>query len=105
MGYPIDEIIRNMESAMYDVILERITTDEEVEDCYLVNDVNNGKLQIMYMEQAYQDGKLRGTSLLDLMENINNGNEDSSLWMPDVEAIHRLAESYRPQIEKIVDNL
>lgn len=103
----VDEIIKSMESAMYDIILERITTDKEVDDCYLINDVENCKLQIMYMEQAVQDGKLRGISLLNLMKSIDDADEteDSALLMPDAEAIHRFAESYRPEIEKLLASL
>lgn len=48
MDYSTDDILKAMEEAMYDLILERIITDEDVEDCYLVNDVANGKLQIIY---------------------------------------------------------
>lgn len=105
MEYNTDDILKNMEEAMYDLILERITTDEDVEDCYLVNDVANGKLQIMYMEQAFENGKLRGKSLIDLMRNSEGLDERAVMWIPDSKAIHEYAERFRPQVDKILARL
>lgn len=107
MEYSADTIIRNMEKAMYDLILERITDDENVEDCYLVNDIENGKLQIMYMEQAYDNdtGKFRGVPLLNLMEKIAEHSSGAEIWMPDEKAIRNHAEKHRHQIEEFLARL
>lgn len=107
MEYSADAIIRNMEKAMYNLILERIADDENVEDCYLVNNIEDGKLQIMYMEQAYDDdtGKFQGVPLLNLMEKIAEHSSGAEIWMPDERAIRQHAEKHRHQIEGLLARL
>lgn len=54
------------------------------------------------MEQAYENGKLRGKSLLDLLQNSEGVDEGAVMWMPDSDAIHNYAERFRPQIDAIL---
>lgn len=93
-----DGLIEVLEKAIYDAVQHRIDTDDNVADTYLritpMEDEEGFLVRVMYIEESKLTSPNRDVPLLDLMIDRNGsmGDED---FIPDAEAIRKLAEGYR----------
>ncbi|MCM1137993.1 MAG: hypothetical protein NC453_05350 [Muribaculum sp.] len=91
-------ILEALEQAILEAVKERITVDPDVADAYMRINPNEWSITIMYVEESCATWPNNDIALLDLMidRNESDGFED---WMPNVEAIHDLAQSYHEMVE------
>lgn len=94
-----DEQIYALELAIREAVQERIDTDLDVADCYLLIIPDKLMVQMMYLEESNLTTTNRDVALLNLMYDLTDSCGGDEIWMPDDEAIRDLAESYRDLLE------
>lgn len=94
--------IEALERAITRAVQQRIDEDPDVADAYLRIGIHEKSFTVMtmYIEESNASQPNRDVALLDLMidlkDNVGSCNED---WVPDPDAIRKLAESYSELIE------
>lgn len=91
-------ILDALERAILEAVKERITVDPDVEDAFMRIDPNEWSVTVMYVEESCATWPNNDIPLISLMTDLNDcdGFEE---WVPNLEAIHELALSYRDMIE------
>lgn len=91
-------VLEALERAILEAVKERITVDPDVADAYMRINPNEWSVTVMYVEESCATWPNNDIPLLNLMKDLNDcdGFEE---WVPDTEAIHDLAQSYREMVE------
>lgn len=96
-----DSLINLLEQAIYEAVQHRIDTDADVADTYLRitpdTEEDGFMIRIMYIEESNLKQPNRDVALLNLMIDRKGsmGDED---FIPNKEAIHKLAQSYKEML-------
>lgn len=90
-----NEVIDALTRGIVRAVQDRIDNDPDVEDAYLRVSISGNKftVQCMYLEESNASAPNRDVALLNLMYDTKQSPEHES-WIPDEEAIRRLAMDY-----------